>query len=165
MASMTIELSEYVIDAIANAVVKKMQEPCDYYDTYNKTCRRSEVPKEPCDDAISRESLKQKLQEHHDFFVNAYSGFSKIPQNDKSRVDEILNCIVMVVNEPSVTPQPKMGHWISHSEHCKMNNLRPSGLASYWWCSECDYGIDYKYFHTVDFKHCPNCGAEMESEV
>ncbi len=25
----TIELSEYVIDAIANAVVKKMQEPCE----------------------------------------------------------------------------------------------------------------------------------------
>ena len=25
----TVELSEHVIDAIANAVVKKMQEPCD----------------------------------------------------------------------------------------------------------------------------------------
>lgn len=29
MAGITIELSEYVIDAIANAVVKKMQEPCE----------------------------------------------------------------------------------------------------------------------------------------
>ena len=45
---MTIELSEYVIDAIADAVVKKMQKPCscEYYDAENQTCRRSEVPSE-----------------------------------------------------------------------------------------------------------------------
>ena len=54
-------------------------------------------------DLISRQSLKQKLQKHHDFFVDAYGGFSNLPQNDKSRVDEITNCIAMVVNEPSVT--------------------------------------------------------------
>ena len=47
------------------------------------------LEKEPCEDAISRKSIKQKLQEHHDFFVNAYGGFSNLPQNDKSRVDEI----------------------------------------------------------------------------
>ena len=64
-------------------------------------------------DCISRKSIKQKLQEHHDFFVNAYGGFSNLPQNDKSRVDEIINCIAMVVNEPPVTPQPR---WIPVSE-------------------------------------------------
>jgi hypothetical protein len=48
MAALTIELSEYVIDAIADAVVKKMQKPCacEYYDAENETCRRSEVPSE-----------------------------------------------------------------------------------------------------------------------
>ena len=48
MAGITIELSEYVIDAIADAVVKKMQKPCscEYYDAENRTCRRSEVPSE-----------------------------------------------------------------------------------------------------------------------
>jgi hypothetical protein len=60
---------------------------------------------EPCEDVISRKSIKQKLQEHHDFFVNAYGGFSNLPQNEKSRVDEITNCIAMVVNEPPVTLQ------------------------------------------------------------
>lgn len=59
-------------------------------------------------DCISRKSIKQKLQEHHDFFVNAYGGFSNLPQNDKSRVDEITNCIAMVVNEPPVIPQEPM---------------------------------------------------------
>lgn len=71
---------------------------------------------EPSEDAISRKSIKQKLQEHHDFFVNAYGGFSNLPLNDKSRVDEITNCIAMVVNEPPVTPQSKIGHWIPVSE-------------------------------------------------
>lgn len=48
MAGITIELSEYVIDAIADAVVKKMQKQgfCEYYDEENRTCRRSEVPRE-----------------------------------------------------------------------------------------------------------------------
>lgn len=63
------------------------------------------LKQQPCEDCISRESIKQKLQEHHDFFVNAYGGFSNLPQNDKSRVDEITNCIAMVVNEPPVTPK------------------------------------------------------------
>lgn len=58
--------------------------------------------------------------------------------------------------------KPKTGHWISHREHCEMNNLRPSGLGSYFWCSECDCGIDSKYFHRVYYNYCPNCGRKME---
>ena len=48
MAEITLELSEHVIDAIADAVVKKMQKlcSCEYYDAENQTCRRSEVPSE-----------------------------------------------------------------------------------------------------------------------
>ncbi len=62
-------------------------------------------PQQPCEDCISRQALRRKLQEHHDFFINAYGGFSNISLNDKSRVDEIDNCIAMVVNEPPVTPK------------------------------------------------------------
>lgn len=54
-------------------------------------------------DYISRESIRQKLQKHHDLFVKAYGGY--IPWNEKIRVDEISNCIAMVVNEPSVYPE------------------------------------------------------------
>lgn len=82
----------------------------EYNDAVNMAIEALE--QEPCEDVISRESIKQKLQKHHDFFVNAYGGFSNLPQNDKSRVDEITNCIAMVVNEPSVTPQePKSFEW------------------------------------------------------
>lgn len=76
--------------------------------------------RESCEDTISRKSLKHKLQEHHDFFVDAYGGFSNLPQNDKSRVDEISNCIAMVVNEPPVKLQePK---WIPVSERLPKNS-------------------------------------------
>ena len=103
---------------------------------------------EPCEDIISRKSIKQKLQEHHDFFVNAYGGFSNLPQNDKSRVDEITNCIAMVVNEPSVTPQePRKGSWISS------NGVPYTYFNSFIVCSECGKHPKEK----SDF--CPNCGS------
>lgn len=70
-------------------------------------------------------------------------------------------------NLPSATPQPKTGqqktgHWLSQSEYCKMNNLIPSGLGCYFWCSECNCGIDYKYFHLADYNYCPKCGIKMQ---
>ncbi len=86
-------------------------------------CRPLE--QELCEDVISRKSIKQKLQEHHDFFVEAYAGFSNLPQNDKSRVDEITNCIAMVVNEPPVILQePQSFKWCTdcreydQEKHC-----------------------------------------------
>lgn len=90
---------ELAIQSISDEIKEKSR------DDFIKLCMEEQ---EPCEDAISRKSIKQKLQEHHDFFVNAYGGFSNLPQNDKSRVDEITNCIAMVVNEPPVNPQPKM---------------------------------------------------------
>lgn len=103
---------------------------------------------EPCDDVISRKSIKQKLQEHHDFFVNAYGGFSNLPQNDKSRVDEIINCIAIVVNEPPVKPQQKIGHWVK----------KPLKYGS-TFCSECGHELI-----TIYENFCPHCGADMRGE-
>ena len=120
-------------------------------------------------DCISRKSIKQKLQEHHDFFVNAYGGFSNLPQNDKSRVDEITNCIAMVVNEPSVTPQePRKGHWIETAEeYYKAVNEKGGGVnenTDFFTddiaCSEC-----LAKFSVIDneadrFDFCPCCGSD-----
>ena len=51
---------------------------------------------------IDVDKLKEELKEHHDFFVNAYGGFSNLPRNDKSRVDEITNSIATIVNAPTI---------------------------------------------------------------
>lgn len=54
------------------------------------------------EDLISRSTLSEKLQAHHDFFVNGWGGFSNLPIKDKIRVDEITNCIAEVMNAPAV---------------------------------------------------------------
>lgn len=53
------------------------------------------------------------------------------------------------------------GHWMHHIEYCKKNNLVPSGLGSYYWCSECECGIESDHFHRVEYNYCPKCGAKM----
>lgn len=50
------------------------------------------------EDLISRSALSEKLQAHHDFFINGWGGFSNLPTKDKVRVDEITNCIAEVMN-------------------------------------------------------------------
>ena len=139
----------------------------DYF--VNRINKLPSVNPQPCEDAISRKSIKHKLQEHHDFFVNAYGGFSNLPQNDKARVDEILNCIAMVVNEPPVNPQPT-GHWIMPQQDDGMSDPIYYQVR----CSECGFNLDpqtwHQELHQYDAdKFCPNCGCRMvepqESEV
>ena len=45
--------------------------------------------------------------------------------------------------------EPRKGHWINMANPCMSDNIV---------CSECGYNS------IADFKFCPNCGAEMESE-
>ena len=51
---------------------------------------------------IDANALKEKLQEHHDFFVDGVGGFRYLTPKDKARVDEITNCIAEIVNAPTV---------------------------------------------------------------
>ena len=84
-------------------------------------------------------------------------------KSDTREVQAVAECLRAVEALPSVKPQePKTGHWIAHREHCEMNNLRPSGLGSYFWCSNCDCGIDVMEWHRNNYNYCPNCGAEMK---
>lgn len=47
------------------------------------------------------------------------------------------------------------GRWIGINEWAKMQDLKPSGIGTYFWCSECNEANETKS------KFCPNCGAEM----
>ena len=105
------------------------------------------LEQEPCEDVVSRKSIKQKLQEHHDFFVNAYGGFSNLPQNDKSRVDEIINCIAMVVNEPPVTPQPDTARRIVGKSR--------GGMTLWYQCETCNEPVDERD------TFCRGCGRRL----
>ena len=51
---------------------------------------------------IDANALLLKLKKSHDLFVDAWEGFSNLPEEDKARVDEISNCIADVFNAPTV---------------------------------------------------------------
>lgn len=137
------------------------QYPCkpDIFEKTYEEVKEQELEQAYCEDIISRKSIKQKLQEQHDFFVNAYGGFSNLPQNDKSRVDEITNCIAMVINEPSVTPKQKTGKWILNDNQ----GVQAVGYLTYH-CSECGREISSKYHGKTsllnEYPYC-HCGAKM----
>lgn len=51
---------------------------------------------------IDADALKAKLQEDHDFLVEAWGGFPNMPREDKVRADELTMCIARVVNAPTI---------------------------------------------------------------
>ena len=77
------------------------------------------------DDLISRQSIKRKLQEHHDFLVETNEGWIAPSVITNARIDEISNCIAKIANEPSVQPEHK---WIPVSE--RLPNFNDIVLAS-----------------------------------
>lgn len=94
---------------------------------------------EPCEDAISRKSIIDKLNNRYAFFTKG-----KNPTNNmKSRMDEIDKCIGKIIDEPSVQTSRK-GHW----KHFAQSDD----------CSLCGYSTG-KYGNPSNY--CPNCGAKM----
>lgn len=102
---------------------------------------------------IDADALKDKLQQHHDFYVMAWCGFGKMPIGEKKRVDEITNCIAEVVNAPTI--EPKRGEW----KHLGGDE---------WLCPECGHVIwtEGSWEHPLERGkfYCENCGARMKGE-
>ena len=99
----------------------------------------------PCDDAVSRDLMTNTL------------GATCIAKRDE-KGDLVALC--SIDHLPSVTPEPRTGHWISHREHCEQLGVLPSGLGFFYWCSNCDYGLKPDMLHEANY--CPNCGTKME---
>lgn len=98
-----------------SAEITQYRHDCEKLMEENERLKKA-LEQQPCEDCISREDLKRKLQEEHDLYVNAYGGFSNLPLKEKARVDEITSCIAEVVNMPSVYSKLKTEHWIPVSE-------------------------------------------------
>ena len=96
-------------------------------------------PKQPCEDCISREYIEPIVEELENICING---------------DEyILSLLSSIKNAPSVTPQPKKGHWIN------LENTKYKGMVLPFWsryeCSKCGgHGEG-------TFNYCPNCGCKM----
>ena len=73
----------------------------------------------------------------------------------------ILDAMSRIEDLPSVTPQPKTGHWIEHPEI----ETSVSEYIMFYECSECG---DKQCFckSNIHRKHfCNNCGAKMEKQA
>lgn len=123
---------------------------------------------------IDVDALKDKLQQHHDFYVMAWGGFGKMPIGEKKRVNEITNCIAEVVNAPTI--EPKRGEWVEkpHKVYLprdyepdiidyrdRQYNEEDHSIIQYWWhCNKCDYEADR--LSKPIYNYCPNCGCWMK---
>ena len=104
---------------------------------------------------IDANALLLKLKKSHDLFVDAWEGFSNLPEEDKVRVDEISNCIADVFNAPTIDAvEVAHGYWYEYY-----------GIAI---CSHCQrmFDHDLKMLQVPSTwkmpNYCPNCGARMD---
>ena len=111
---------------------------------------------------IDANALKEKLQEHHDFFVDGVGGFRYLTPKDKARVDEIINCIAEVVNAPTVDAVEVVhGRWVEAHE---IKSFKHTNIPVVQ-CSKCEcYFCDIINNHHYMYHYCPNCGAKMDGD-
>lgn len=107
-----------------------------------------------CEDAISRAAAIKAIQDRRLFKHVTKDGWFWLA--DEKVILYVLNSL------PSVTPKPKMGHWM-----LQPSNKDQGERDFIWWkCSECGQVIfseserDRREFHA----YCSRCGAKM-SEI
>lgn len=116
--------------------------------------------REPCEDCISRESVRQLICKNNDRYgySDRFHEFTEeclqlppvTPQYTDAEIQkmqELEQAEIQKAYELGKTEQPKIGHWIDDCGGVK--------------CSCCGYCIDDYYYVKT---YCPNCGAKMEAE-
>lgn len=123
---------------------------------------------------IDADKVKSKLQQHRDLFVDAWGGFQEMSLADKSRVDEIDNCIAEIINAPTIEATPVVhGRWEWFEEWSPSTPDAPRECESAGWrCGRCKNALEDMvggYWDNPDeepnLNYCPNCGAKMDGGV
>lgn len=104
---------------------------------------RFDYDQQPCDDCVSRESVK-KLKKYR----LSYDTNTTIPKTD------IFVKIADIAGLPSVTPQRPKGKWIP------IHPLQEDDDGAYM-CSNCEHG---DWDCDTSYKYCPFCGAKMRGD-
>ena len=101
---------------------------------------------------ISREEAIKELREvYENEYPTASGDFDEYASHD---VPNVLRNMKVADVQPV-----KRGRWIDIYEWAEMHDSRPSGMCTYYWCSECEKEQEKK----SDF--CPNCGARMDGDA
>ena len=97
---------------------------------------------------ISREEAIKELREvYENEYPTASGDFDEYASHD---VPNVLRNMKVADVQPV-----KRGRWIDIYEWAKMHDSTPSGMCTYYWCSECQKEQEKKS------NFCPNCGARM----
>ena len=97
-------------------------------------------------DCISRQAVIDGIKE---YFHDEYYQRTSIQDCRDCFIEDVLNHL------PSVTPQPRKGHWIDEGIYADGQSYHS------YMCSECGWHhIEHKN-ELVDFKYCPFCRADM----
>jgi hypothetical protein len=109
------------------------------------------LEQEPCEDVISRDELLKAIDTWDKFGCDADTKL--VPYQDHYisyiHYDDVIKCIKGM---PSITPQPKTGHWNTYK-------LSQGGIDEEWLeCSECMWSNAL----SIPRNYCPNCGCRME---
>lgn len=108
------------------------------------------LEQEPCNDVISREDALQALcraVHKNDDNIPCINQRVSCLWN-KTKVQDYAEEILKL---PSVTPQPKIGHWVTNSDF-------PDRLI----CSGCNTKFDMWVWEQKNMHYCPNCGIKMQ---
>lgn len=138
------------------------------------------LEQQPCEDCVSRQAVKSIMVRWKFNSMNAYLEadyeIDKLPSvtpqpcNDYISRQAVINAIAntcfwlssgdwnelmeCINSVPSVTPQPKTGHWIKYQ--------KPWGGMQGWKCSNCKNHYDISDAYTmIPYNYCPNCGSRM----
>lgn len=102
---------------------------------------------------IDGDALEKRLKKHRNLFCRNQVEFRLLSIADKTRVDEIDNCIAEVINAPTIEPERKTGEWVGYDG---------DWLKTMCKCSECGAMIDINEKYRNFF--CYHCGADMRGE-
>ena len=105
------------------------------------------LEQEPCEDAISRKVVLNKIKEVCFSREKEWIDF-RVSQGSNGQRDFIIKFIESL---PPVTPKPKTGHWNTYE-------LAQGGINEKWLeCSECMWSNAL----LIPRNYCPKCGARM----
>ena len=127
-----------------DSLVEKLNyyaDKCEECDRDCEHCAYIECPKEPCEDAVSRQAVLDYLKNNVDDFPDYHEAIEKI------------------LDLPSVQPKAKTGRW---SRKTKVDAYDIAGVKTWGikcQCDKCDFTTivveDFGYY-----KYCPHCGAK-----
>ena len=106
---------------------------------------------------INANTLAEKFRERKALFLDRFGGYQALLKRDKSRVDELDNCLADVINAQTVDAVEVVHGWWDEIEE-EVWHLYKRWPITRFRCSQC------KQMENKKSNYCPNCGAKMTNK-